>query len=473
MGLLKDFLRIEADRRGALAALRLEAQSRRLQIEEIGAEAKRKRDEVAMIEEGLRRLAEDVARTEEQLLEIESRREDHDREAHERKIEAVRSSLEYDRADGHRISEDFRHLRSAFETERARLLAEADTGRMMDNFFQIEAFLKDTGTPIPDAARKALMKERQDLMGRIGPLVAPPPAPEGVFKATIVYSALEDGEPAAIVAVGLPDEAEPSGAHDLPALLLYGSYASVVEKIGPGVPRPRREEGRRDLRAACRVARGRRGRPRPLPRRQGRAREGGLGRRRPLRADRRLPRARDRFGGLSPRRPGPPLLTGGSHGREVDRRRRAGARHHPSRRRRDPGLAPGVPDERPRRRGPFQDPPADARRETTGDVGLAGDAPPRPPRLADDGPGRRTCPARPRADATRRRAARARTLRPGDPFPAPAVPAPPPPPAHVIPAPPPIRPPVGEATSVTAPLQTIPGREGERTVILPPVDPKR
>ena len=83
MGLLKDFLRIEADRRGALAALRLEAQSRRLQIDEIGAEAKRKRDEVAMIEEGLRRLAEDVARTEEELLEIESRREDHDREAHD------------------------------------------------------------------------------------------------------------------------------------------------------------------------------------------------------------------------------------------------------------------------------------------------------------------------------------------------------------------------------------------------------
>ncbi|HYN40859.1 MAG TPA: hypothetical protein VE129_03705 [Thermoanaerobaculia bacterium] len=243
MGLLKDFLRIEADRRGALAALRLEAQSHRFQIEEIGAEAKRKRDEVAMIEEGLHRLAEDVARTEEQLLEIESRRDDHDREAHERKIEAVRSSLEYDRADGHRISEDFRHVRSAFETERARLLAEADTGRMMDNFFQIEAFLKDTGTPIPDAARKALMKERQDLMARIGPLVAPPPAPDGVFKATVVYTALEEGEPVAIVAIGLPDEAEPSGAHDLAALLLYGSYASVVEKIGPGVPRPRREEG--------------------------------------------------------------------------------------------------------------------------------------------------------------------------------------------------------------------------------------
>lgn len=53
------------------------------------------------------------------------------------------------------------------------------------------------------------------------------------------------------------------------------------------------------------------------------------------------------------------------------------------------------------------------------------------------------------------------------PAPAPVVPAP------VVPAPPPPRPPVGEATSVTAPFQTIPGREGERTVILSPIDPKR
>jgi hypothetical protein len=57
--------------------------------------------------------------------------------------------------------------------------------------------------------------------------------------------------------------------------------------------------------------------------------------------------------------------------------------------------------------------------------------------------------------------------------PPPAAAAPPPPqPAHVIPAPPPIRPPVGEATSVTAPLQTMPDRGGERTVILPPIDAK-
>ena len=53
-------------------------------------------------------------------------------------------------------------------------------------------------------------------------------------------------------------------------------------------------------------------------------------------------------------------------------------------------------------------------------------------------------------------------------------PAPPPPfPQPVVAAPPPTRPPVGEATSVTAPFQTIPGREGDRTVILPPAEPKR
>ena len=243
MGLLKDFLRIDAERRAAHAALRREAESGRLRIEELGAEAKRKRDEIGILEEELRRLAEDVARAEEAILGVEARRDGHDREAHERKVEAVRSVLEHDRADGHRVAEEFRRLRSAFEGERARLLAEADTGRMMDNFFQIEAFLKDTGTPIPDAARKALMKERQDLLARIGPLVAPPPVPDDAFKATVVYSALEEGEPSAIVAVGLPDEAEPSGPHDLAALLLYGSCAAVVEKIGPGVPKPRREEG--------------------------------------------------------------------------------------------------------------------------------------------------------------------------------------------------------------------------------------
>lgn len=243
MGLLKDFLRIDAERRAALAALRLDAQARRLQIEELGAEGKRKRDEIRMIEEALRRLADDVARTEEGLLDLETRRDAHEREAQERRVEAVRSALGRDRAEGRRIAEEFRRLRSEFETERSRLLAEADTGRMMDNFFQIEAFLKDTGTPIPDAARKALVKERQDLLARIGPLVAPPPAPEAVLRATVVYSAREEGEPTAVVAFGLPDELDPSGPHDLASLLLYGSYASVVETVGPGVPRPRREDG--------------------------------------------------------------------------------------------------------------------------------------------------------------------------------------------------------------------------------------
>ena len=59
------------------------------------------------------------------------------------------------------------------------------------------------------------------------------------------------------------------------------------------------------------------------------------------------------------------------------------------------------------------------------------------------------------------------------PMPPRAAAAPAPPPPAVVPAPPPVRPPVGEATSVTAPLQTIPSGTGERTVILPPVDPKK
>ncbi len=71
---------------------------------------------------------------------------------------------------------------------------------------------------------------------------------------------------------------------------------------------------------------------------------------------------------------------------------------------------------------------------------------------------------------------------PPPPAPAPVPPAPPeatatapapaPAPPPVVPAPPPVRPPVGEATSVTAPFQTIPSREGERTVILSPIYPK-
>src|SRR5512142_639409 len=123
MGLLKDFLRIDADRRAAHQALRQEAQQRRLQIEELSAEAKRKRDEVGMLEDGLRRLAEDIARAEEEVLELESKREEHDRESLERKVDAVRANLEADREAGGRVADEFRSLRSEFESERERLLA--------------------------------------------------------------------------------------------------------------------------------------------------------------------------------------------------------------------------------------------------------------------------------------------------------------------------------------------------------------
>lgn len=60
-----------------------------------------------------------------------------------------------------------------------------------------------------------------------------------------------------------------------------------------------------------------------------------------------------------------------------------------------------------------------------------------------------------------------RAAAPGSAEPPPA-PAPPP----VVPAPPPRRGPVGEATSITAPLKTIPEGGGERTVILPPGERK-
>lgn len=55
------------------------------------------------------------------------------------------------------------------------------------------------------------------------------------------------------------------------------------------------------------------------------------------------------------------------------------------------------------------------------------------------------------------------------PHPAPAPHAP----GAFVAAPPPVRPPVGERTSVTAPLPTVPSsQEGEKTVILTPIDPK-
>jgi hypothetical protein len=114
---------------------------------------------------------------------------------------------------------------------------------MMDNFFQIEAFIKDTGQPIPDAARKALVKERADLLAKIGPLVAPPPSPVGIYRATVVWSGIEGKSPRAVVALGMPDECDPSDAADLPAALIYGGYAAAVGHFGATAGRPRREDG--------------------------------------------------------------------------------------------------------------------------------------------------------------------------------------------------------------------------------------
>jgi hypothetical protein len=243
MSLLKDFLRIDADRRGAHDLLRTEATQRRSRIDELSAEAKRRRDEISMLEEGLIRLSDDIARVEQEILDIDRRRDEHDGDARNRKVEAVRARFAEDRKSGEKLGEDFRGLRAEFHAERDRLLAQADTGRMMDNYFQIETFLKDSGQPIPDAARKALSKERTDLLARIGPLVAPPPSPDSILRATLAYAALEGPSPRALVAIGLADASEPCDVTDLAATLLYGSYAAAVEKLGSGVPRPERKDG--------------------------------------------------------------------------------------------------------------------------------------------------------------------------------------------------------------------------------------
>ena len=56
MSLLREFLRIDSDRRAALQALRNEATQRRARIDSLAAESKRKRDEISMLDEGLHRL---------------------------------------------------------------------------------------------------------------------------------------------------------------------------------------------------------------------------------------------------------------------------------------------------------------------------------------------------------------------------------------------------------------------------------
>ena len=243
MGLLKDLLRIDSDRRAASEALRSDASQRRMKIDELAAESRRRRDEIQMLQQGLLRLADDLGAVEQEIVGLDAKREELEKESTARKVAAVKAALAADHAEGQRVAADFRHLRSSFHAEREQLLAQADTGRMMDNFFQIEMFLKDAGHPIPDAARRALAKERQDLLAKIGPLVAPPPSPDGVFRATLAYSGIEEGGGRALVALGLPQENADDGPADLPSLLLYGAYASTVERLGPGAPRPRRTGG--------------------------------------------------------------------------------------------------------------------------------------------------------------------------------------------------------------------------------------
>ena len=241
MSLLREFLRIDSDRRAALQALRNEATQRRARIDSLAAESKRKRDEISMLDEGLHRLADDIARVEQEIHDLDQRAEENEAEAHARKVAALKETLASDRREGARLANDYRSLRSEFHAERERLLSLADTGRMMDNYFQIETFLKDAGQPIPDAARKALLKERADLLAKIGPLVAPPPSPEDVVRATVAYAALDGQEPRAVVAVGFADDTSPSDVTDLAATLLYGAYASAVERLGAAAPRPRRQ----------------------------------------------------------------------------------------------------------------------------------------------------------------------------------------------------------------------------------------
>lgn len=240
MSLLREFLRIDADRRAGHEALRTEISHRRSRIEELAAEARRRRDEIAMLEDGLNRLAGDIARVEEEILACERKRDDQDGEASRRKAQALRAALAADAKATSQLAAEFKKLRSAFHEERERLLAQTDTGRMMENFFQIENFLKDGANPIPDAARKALAKERQDLVAKIGPLVAPPPVPDGVLRATIAYAGRDGNAPRALAALGLGPPSEPDDATDLSATLLYGAFAALCAKFGDAAPRPMR-----------------------------------------------------------------------------------------------------------------------------------------------------------------------------------------------------------------------------------------
>src|SRR5512140_220702 len=135
MSLLREFLRIDSERRAAHESLRTEIAHRRSRIEELASEARRRRDEIAMLEDGLHRLSGDIARIEEEMLGLESRRDEHEREAARRRAEALRAALAEDEKASAKLSGDYRRLRAGFQEERDRILAQPETGRMMDNYF--------------------------------------------------------------------------------------------------------------------------------------------------------------------------------------------------------------------------------------------------------------------------------------------------------------------------------------------------
>ncbi len=238
MSLLKEFLLIDSDRRSAQTALRQESLHRRLRIEELSQEARRKRDEINMLEQGLSRLSSDLIRLEQEILELDQRREEYEREATERKANILSQTLEADTNDALQFIEEYRHLRANYTVQRERLQNQPDAGRLIDSYYQLERFLKDPAHPIPDAARMALQKERSDLLAKIGPLVSPPPSPQGTLKTTMIYSADDGEEPRALVAIALPRITDQSDPNDLAAALLFGAYALAIERLGPQLPAP-------------------------------------------------------------------------------------------------------------------------------------------------------------------------------------------------------------------------------------------
>lgn len=238
MPLLKDFLMIDAERRAAQQALRQDAMLRRLRIDELSQEAKQKRDEISILEQELSRLSSDLIRLEQEILDLDLRREEYEHEAVSRKAESLILSLKTESESSVRFADEFKRLRSSYYATRDRLLAMSETGRMMDNYYQLEKFLSDAAHPIPEAARAALQKERTDLMAKIGPLVTTPPSPEGILRLTIVYSAFEGRGSRALAAFGLPTPSLTPASNDVLALLVFGAYAAAVERLGNQAPAP-------------------------------------------------------------------------------------------------------------------------------------------------------------------------------------------------------------------------------------------